>query len=1117
MATSAEGNLKRSSAQPVTPGRCGFSKHPPTSRLRRQLAACWSLVLATVATGGYHAKLATAASPGLWELVSLKRVLAGSSPGALAAYSDSGDPCRGGWGDRVACNEQDHIIALNFTGEGLKGTLPGKELSTFRTLVSLDFGQNSFTGHIPPELASLTSLTYLSLASNNLTGAVPSWLGLSFLNLVELHLSNNHLERALPESIGGLQVLQTMDLSGNRLTGSIPQSIHGCNAAMRLNVSFNSLTGSLPASIGSMRTLQALDLQSNHLSGSIPEAIGHATTLTLLSLDGNLLSGPITSSLGKLPLLHSLGLSNNKLEGPIPESFRQLPSIAFFDASHNTGMNGPLPDFLGDITTLQSLSLQNCSVSGPLPPSLTILPLLSSLLLSHNALSGALPPLLSALSSLSTLHLSNNLLSGNIPESICNTRVLADLDLSANHLQGRIPPCLVEMPTLQFLSLAFNNLSGPLPQLPAGSELQFIYNHNCLDNAPQQACALHPPGSISPAPVPTPSSSSSSNSSSGSSYTSSLSPLTYTLVALLILTVASIVLFSLFGTVHHITVKASKKKQMTHLPEFTVSRLRASTRGFSTEHGRGSFGTAYIAYDLFPEGSGGAEGSPGAAPNKHGHGHGHGYMQANTHVMLPSIPHPERHGLVKRARDPDSFPEAAFCQKIALLAAASNRHPCMVHVKGFCANGGERMVVLELVTGGTLHQRMLRGDLDALTWEERVRVAVDVASALYHLHFNHNPPFVHRAVTSFNVLLTEDMTAKLSDLGLARGSSDASGFRPLQSSLGVATTADVLAYGVLLLELITGQTADGTTQIVATAAPFLDDPQMMPLMADAQLGGHFDRLQLEVLASLARACIQDDAAARPTMPEIRQALEQHLQVDPQVFEPLDVEVGGVTLGVSDYMEGGADAAAADGGNAADGGGGAAAAGDGGYGASDNEFASAPLATPLAAAALGTPRNTASDWAAKIVATFGATAAAPDAGSYSEGQAGQGEADSSVLLESGFSAPVPKGSKAKTRPRQGARGRGGRGRGVGVGGVGGGAGGGAGSSVSGAAARGGGGGGVGGAAAGAWAAVGGVVESVKGSVSRGVCVGVPGSVSEVRDVEAASLLISRPRMENGDGY
>ncbi|CAI5472715.1 unnamed protein product [Closterium sp. Yama58-4] len=697
----------------------------------------------------------------------------------------------------------------------------------------------------------------------------------------------------------------------------------------------------------------------------------------------------------------------------------------------------PIPPFLSPIR-----SLQYCSLSGSLPPSLTLLPLLSSLHLSHNLLSGPLPPLLSSLSALTTLHLAHNLFSGVIPDPICDMPRVADLDLSANQLQGTIPPCLVEMPTLQILSVAFNNLSGPVPELPDGSELQFIYDHNCLDNAPDQACAagLHASPYVPPTSAPS-SNSSNSSSSDSSSSTSSIPPLAYVLLALLIVTVICVVLFGLFGTVHHIKVKASKKKQMTHLPEFSVSRLRAATRGFSTEHGRGSFGTAYIAYDLFPEATGGAEGGRGhgGASHGHGHGHGHGYMQANSHAMPPAIPNPERHGLLKRARDPDSFSESAFCQKVALLAAASNSHPCMVHVRGFCANGGERMVVLELVTGGTLRQRMIRGDLDALTWQERVQVAVDVAAALYHLHYNHTPPFVHRAVTSSNVLLTEDMTAKLSDLGLARGSSDASGFRPLQSSLGVATTADVLAYGVLLLELITGQIADGTTQIVATSAPFLDDPQMMPLMADAQLGGHFDRPQLEVLASLARACVLDDAAARPTMHEIRQAYEQHLQVDPQVFEPLDVE---------------------------------------------------PQAFQYST----------SNWASRIVASMSAAAASPAGGAYNEGQAKQGDADSSVLLESGFSAPAPKGGgKAKGKQRQGVRGKGG-GRGMGgeVGGVG--------SSVAGVA-------GVGGAAAGAWAAVGDVVESV----SRGVCVGVPGSVSEVRDAEAASLLISRPTMENGGGY
>ncbi|CAI5949740.1 unnamed protein product, partial [Closterium sp. NIES-64] len=80
-----------------------------------------------------------------------------SAQGAVERAGCSGSVRRQG-----SCYESGQIITLNFTAEGLTGALPGKELSRFRTLQSL------------------------SLAFNNLTGKVPSWLGLSFLNLVEL-------------------------------------------------------------------------------------------------------------------------------------------------------------------------------------------------------------------------------------------------------------------------------------------------------------------------------------------------------------------------------------------------------------------------------------------------------------------------------------------------------------------------------------------------------------------------------------------------------------------------------------------------------------------------------------------------------------------------------------------------------------------------------------------------------------------------------------------------------------------------------------------------------------------------------------------------------------------
>lgn len=52
-------------------------------------------------------------------------------------------------------------------------------------------------------------------------------------------------------------------------------------------------------------------------------------------------------------------------------------------------------------------------------------------------------------------------------------------------------------------------------------------------------------------------------------------------------------------------------------------------------------------------------------------------------------------------------------------------------------------------------------ELEPLPWEVRVRIAVSVACALEHLHHGLTPPLVHPAVTSSNILLAADMSAKV--------------------------------------------------------------------------------------------------------------------------------------------------------------------------------------------------------------------------------------------------------------------------------------------------------------------------------------------------------------------
>ena len=85
-------------------------------------------------------------------------------------------------------------------------------------VTALYLGGNDLTGPIPDELGSLLKLESLDLGGNDLTGPVPSWLG----NLVQLRflfLGGNPLTGPIPDELGSLLKLESLDLGGNDLTG----------------------------------------------------------------------------------------------------------------------------------------------------------------------------------------------------------------------------------------------------------------------------------------------------------------------------------------------------------------------------------------------------------------------------------------------------------------------------------------------------------------------------------------------------------------------------------------------------------------------------------------------------------------------------------------------------------------------------------------------------------------------------------------------------------------------------------------------------------------------------------------------------------------------------------
>jgi tRNA A-37 threonylcarbamoyl transferase component Bud32 len=128
----------------------------------------------------------------------------------------------------------------------------------------------------------------------------------------------------------------------NALFGEIPAQIGDCSNLLNLNLSNNHLNGTIPFQIGNLGSLQDfLDLSYNSISGSIPGNIGKLSSLISLNISNNNLSGKIPDQISGMLSLSSLNLSNNHLEGNVPkDGIFKLNSSNLVDLSNNQGLCG---------------------------------------------------------------------------------------------------------------------------------------------------------------------------------------------------------------------------------------------------------------------------------------------------------------------------------------------------------------------------------------------------------------------------------------------------------------------------------------------------------------------------------------------------------------------------------------------------------------------------------------------------------------------------------------------------------------------------------------------------------------------------------------------------------
>ncbi|KAM0055999.1 putative protein kinase RLK-Pelle-LRR-IX family [Helianthus debilis subsp. tardiflorus] len=137
------------------------------------------------------------------------------------------------------------------------------------------------------------------------------------------------------------------------------------------------------------------------------------------------------------------------------------------------------------------------------------------------------------------------------------------------------------------------------------------------------------------------------------------------------------------------------------------------------------------------------------------------------------------------------------------------------------------LLAIEYMPQGTLTRFLFewkKHGLKPLEWRQRLMIALDVARGVEYLHCFGHQSFIHRDLKPCNILLGDDMRAKVADFGLARPlplgkdsfvtkvAGTFGYFAPEYAEMGeVSTKIDVYSFGVILMELITGRRAQGTT------------------------------------------------------------------------------------------------------------------------------------------------------------------------------------------------------------------------------------------------------------------------------------------------------------------
>ncbi|GLT46732.1 hypothetical protein SLA2020_204680 [Shorea laevis] len=246
---------------------------------------------------------------------------------------------------------------------------------------------------------------------------------------------------------------------------------------------------------------------------------------------------------------------------------------------------------------------------------------------------------------------------------------------------------------------------------------------------------------------------------------------------------------------------------------------------------------------------------------------------------------------IKKSKVLDEEKVKDFINEVVILTQINHRN--IVKLLGCCLETEVPLLVYEFIPNGTLFQYIHDENEDfPFSWERRLTIALEVASALSYLHSAASTPIYHRDVKSSNILLDEKYRAKVSDFGTSRSiavdqthlTTNVQGtfgyVDPEYYQSGQFTEkSDVYSFGVVLVELLTGEKpvslekVEGERNLASHFILSMEENNLFNIL-DARVKDSSAHEEIIKVAKLAYRCLSLSGERRPRMIEIAMELEQ---------------------------------------------------------------------------------------------------------------------------------------------------------------------------------------------------------------------------------------------------